>query len=57
MANIDDYNAKLAEIQAILDEETKEPGIPVDVALQEAENYLHWSLDDAAALEVVGLAI
>ncbi|WP_340113601.1 hypothetical protein [Maribellus mangrovi] len=55
MANIDDYNAKLAEIQAIPDEEVKEPGIPVDVALQEAENLHHWSLDDATALQVVGI--
>ncbi|WP_346855969.1 hypothetical protein [uncultured Draconibacterium sp.] len=55
MANIDDYNAKLAEIQAISDEETSEPTMPVDVALQEAENLHHWSLDDAAALQVVGI--
>lgn len=55
MANIDDYNDLLADIQAIPDEETTEPTLPVDVALQEAENLHHWSLDDAAALEVVGI--
>ncbi len=55
MANIDDYNAKLAEIQAIPDEEAKEPTMPVDIALQEAENLHHWSLDDAAGLQVVGI--
>ncbi|WP_167616510.1 hypothetical protein [Maribellus sediminis] len=55
MANIDDYNDQLAAIQAIPDEETSEPAIPVDVALQEAENLHHWSLDDAAALQVVGI--
>ncbi len=55
MANIDDYNARLAEILAIPDEETREPDIPVDVALQEAENLHHWSLDDADALAVVGV--
>ncbi|WP_159519411.1 hypothetical protein [Sunxiuqinia indica] len=55
MANIDDYNAKLAEIQAIPDEEVKEPGIPVDVFLQEAENLHHWSLDDSDSLKVVGI--
>lgn len=55
MANIDDYNSKLAEIQAISEEETKEPAMPVDVALQEAENLHYWSLDDAAALQVVGI--
>jgi hypothetical protein len=55
MGNIDDYNARLAEIQAIPDEETREPDIPVDVALQEAENLHHWSLNDADALAVVGI--
>ncbi len=55
MANIDDYNDLLANIQAIPDEEVREPVIPVDVALQEAENLHHWSLDDAAALAVVGI--
>ena len=55
MANIEDYNARLSDIQAIPDEEALEPGIPVDVALQEAENLHHWSLDDADALAVVGI--
>ena len=55
MANKEDYNARLSDIQAIPDEKTREPGIPVDVALQEAENLHHWSLDDAAALAVVGI--
>ncbi|MCY1720704.1 hypothetical protein OU798_10140 [Prolixibacteraceae bacterium Z1-6] len=55
MANIDDYNATLAEIQAIPNEEVKEPGMPVDIALQEAENLHHWSLDDADQLQVVGV--
>jgi hypothetical protein len=55
MANIADYNARLGEIQAIPDEETRGPDIPVDVALQEAENLHHWSLDDAVALAVVGI--
>jgi len=55
MSNIDDYNEKLPDIQAIPDEEAQDPAIPVDVALQEAENLHHWSLDDAAALAVVGI--
>ena len=55
MSNIDDYNEKLADIRAIPDEEARDPSIPVDVALQEAENLYHWSLDDAAALAVVGI--
>lgn len=57
MANIDDYNAKLAEIQAMSTEEVKEPGIPVDVALQEAENLHHWSMDDADQLKLVGITM
>lgn len=55
MANIDDYNAKLDVILSIPDEDVQIPAIPVDVALQEAENLHHWSLDDAAALAVVGI--
>lgn len=55
MANTEDYNAKLAEIQAIPNEEVKDPGMPVDIALQEAENLYHWSLDDAGQLAVVGI--
>lgn len=55
MANNDDYNARLTDIQAIPDAEVKEPSIPVDVFLQEAENLHHWSLDDATALQVVGI--
>ncbi len=55
MANTDDYNAKLATIQAIPNEEVQEPAIPVEVALQEAENLYHWSLNDAETLQVVGI--
>lgn len=55
MANLDDYNAKLAEIQAIANEDVTDPGIPVAIALQEAENLYHWSLDDADKLSVVGI--
>ncbi|WP_321997497.1 hypothetical protein [Draconibacterium orientale] len=55
MANTEDYNAKLAEIEAIPNEEVKDPGMPVDVALQEAENLYHWSLDDTEKLGVVGI--
>jgi hypothetical protein len=54
MANKDDYDAKLEAIMAIPDELVKEPGIPVDAALQEAENLHHWSMDDADELKVVG---
>jgi len=57
MSNIDDYNEKLPDIQAIPDAEAVAPLIPVEVALQEAENLHHWSLDDATALAVVGITI
>lgn len=55
MANIDDYNAKLDVIQSIPDEQVQTPTIPVDVALQEAEDLHHWSSDDAAELAAVGI--
>lgn len=55
MSNIDDYNAKLAEIMAIPSGDVSEPGMPVNVALQEAENLCKWSLDDAEALKAVGI--
>lgn len=55
MANIDDYNAKLAEIMAIPSGEVSEPAMPVNAALQEAENLCKWSLDDAEALKTVGI--
>lgn len=55
MSNIDDYNALLATIQAIPEEQVKEPSIPVDVYLQEAENLSKWALNDVDALSVVGI--
>ena len=55
MANIDDYNAKLANIQAISDADITEPRMPVNAALQEAENLHHWSMDDAKQLKKVGI--
>ena len=55
MSNIEDYNAKLAEIMAIPSVDVTEPGMPVNVALQEAENLCKWSLDDAEVLKAVGI--
>ena len=55
MANVDDYNQKLEAIQAIPDEETQVPTIPVDVYLQEAENLYHWSRDDQEQLATIGI--
>ena len=55
MANLDDYLAKQEAIQAIPDEKTQIPAMPVDVFLQEAEDLSHWIADDAAALATVGI--
>lgn len=57
MSNIEDYNEKLETIMAIPIEEVKPPSLPVDVSLQEAENLHYWSMDDAEALEVVGITM
>ncbi len=55
MANLDDYLAKQDAIQAIPDEKTQTPAMPVDVFLQEAEDLSHWCANDAAALATVGI--
>lgn len=55
MSNIDDYNAKLEAINAIPDTETFEPGIPIEYALQEAEDLCHWASDDLPQLTPVGI--
>ena len=57
MSNIEDYNAKLEAIMAVPNEKIKEPSPPVSVALQEAEDLYHWSMDDAKALKVVGITM
>ena len=55
MANIDDYNARIAAIMAITDDNAPEPIMPVDVFLQEAENLYQWSLMDVVALATIGI--
>ena len=55
MSNFEDYIAKLDEIKAISNENVQSPNQPVDVFLQESENLGHWSKDDAAQLNVVGI--
>lgn len=56
MANQEDYLAKLELIQAIPDAAIQIPNQPVDSFLQESENLYHWSLDDAAQLNPVGIS-
>lgn len=55
MSNLEDYNAKLETIKAIPNNKVQLPGMPVDAALQEAENLYHWSTDDAPTLAKVGI--
>lgn len=53
--NVEAYEAKIEEIQAIPKDEIKTPNMPVDTSLQEAENLEHWCQADRAALEAAGL--
>lgn len=55
MSNIDDYNEKLDAILAISDDDAREPGIPIEYALQEAEDLCHWASDDLLKLAPVGI--
>lgn len=55
MANSDDYQAKIAEIEAIPDDELKSPNMPVDVFLQEIENSSKWVQEDNDRLITAGL--
>lgn len=50
------YDALLAEIEAIPEAETKIPNMPIDKFSQEAANLEVWSTDDVAALTTVGVA-
>jgi hypothetical protein len=49
------YQEKLAEIQAIDPKLAVTPNIPIAIALQEAENLYQWCQDDKAALTARGL--
>lgn len=56
MSNLDDYNAKLATLQAIADDEIKTPeSMPVKVFVQEAENLYEWCQPDMDILVEKGL--
>lgn len=56
MSSTEDYNACLADIQAIKPEEVSTPNLPIDVFVQEAENLYHWCLTDRVPLGGAGLA-
>ncbi len=55
MSNLENYTNLLETFQAIPEEKIQTPDIPVDAAVQEAEDLYHWSLDDEAELTKVGL--
>ncbi|NIM11575.1 MAG: hypothetical protein GTO45_05730 [Candidatus Aminicenantes bacterium] len=55
MSTKEDYDAKVAIITAIGDDQVKVPNnIPVDVYIQEAENLYHWCQEDQAELTAKG---
>lgn len=56
MPSTEDYNACLADIQAIKSEDVLTPNLPINVIVQEAENLYHWCLTDREALTGAGLA-
>ena len=55
MSNTEDYQAKIAEIEAITDEEMKSPNMPVAAFIQEAEDLHKWCADDQEKLTGAGL--
>lgn len=55
MSNQENLTSCLAAIQAITQEQVKEPTVPVDVFVQEAEDLYHWATDDLAQLATAGL--
>lgn len=55
MSGAEDYQAKLAAIEAIPGDQIKSPNLPVDVFLQEVENTVKWVQDDKDKLVAAGL--
>lgn len=55
MSSTEDYTAKIAEINAIGDDETKSPNMPIDIFLQEVENTFKWIQEDKNKLIPLGL--
>ena len=46
----DEFQSQLSAAQAIPIEDVKDPNMPVDVYVQEAEDLYHWAQDDKAVL-------
>lgn len=57
MTNSNDLLAKQELLNSMDSKEVPEPGIPVDVFLQEAENLYVWAKDDEPALTNAGLSV
>jgi hypothetical protein len=55
MSNTDDFAAKQDAINAIADDQTKSPTLPIDIFLQEAENLYQWCQDDKDKLTAASL--
>ena len=55
MSSIEEYAAKIAEIEAISDEEIKSPNIPIDAYLKEVEITYKWVQRDIDDLMAAGL--
>ena len=56
MSNQEELDACLGDIQAIPDDEVKEPNMPVDTFVQEAEDLYTWCQEDIPELIQTGLA-
>jgi hypothetical protein len=52
----EDFDLLKVTIEAVSDEETKIPNMPVDTFLQEAADLLEWSKDDKEKLTEVGVS-
>ena len=57
MANADDLTALRDVLLAIPAENVKEPSIPVDIFLQEAENMITWAQPDLQKLIPIGISM
>lgn len=51
----ENYESKLTALEALTTEELPKPYMPIDTALQEAENLYVWAAADKTALEGVGI--
>lgn len=55
MNSLEAYELEKVAIEAISDQEVREPSMPIDVFVQEAHDLYNWCLTDKAALVAEGL--